>query len=483
MHNIPLPSGDDMSDEKDQNKHLLAVRPSEDTEQVIPRLQERQWNVDIAQSIEGLMASLAGGKYDALLIDNSTTPDADGFITAMRQLFPELKFIVTGDNESWRDDPDEYRITPEEPGSLPDIKDAVQPKQGRWGETDTPKEAPETAVSVSWTTESIIRATSRWKRAVPRPQELYFAIMEHFHRCSGAPWVSFFLKDANEGEGLRLIGCRGFSPGRTKNERVEDVDAIRQLVSVDDSPPSIGPVPWALEAVQHCQLDSERCLSVPLWTEQEVVGVIYLAVPVGRTRYHESQVHMFSALAREAADLVKLSRQVNELRVDSLTDGLTGLYNRQYFKTELETEIERARRSGRGLVLAMLDIDHFKDYNDLYGHQAGDRALQRIAQIIQEEVRSTDTPCRYGGEEFVIILPDTNSEIRLDRENGLKIVDRVRQAVEQDTFLPSQNLTLSGGLSVFREDASDADSMILHADQMLYRAKRAGRNRVVAGGA
>ncbi len=476
----PLAGWDNMSNEN-KKKNLLAVRPGEDTEEVIPRLQERKWNVDIAQSLEASMASLADGEYDALLIDNSTTPDPDGFLKAMRQVFPELKVIVTGNTGASRPATREAHAVPEEPGSLPDKEDAVEPRQGRGGETGTRYhyQLPSEADDSSGTPESVIGAASRWTRAVLWPQELYSAIVEQFHRISGAPWVSFFLKDTGEGYRLRLAGCRGLPLDRPKHEELKDASDIRQLVSRDGGPPSVGPVPWALGRAQHCLLDSARCLSVPLRTDDEVVGVMYLAVRAGEARYRESQVHMFSALAREAADLLQLSQRVSELRQDSLTDGLTGLYNRKFFEEKLEREIGRARRSGRALALAILDIDHFKDYNDLYGHRAGDRALQRIAQIMQEEVRGSDTVCRYGGEEFAIILPDTSSGIPLDKDQGLKIVDRVRQAVREHTFEPSHHLTLSAGLGFFREDADDADGMVRHADQMLYRAKRAGRNRVL----
>ena len=120
-----------------------------------------------------------------------------------------------------------------------------------------------------------------------------------------------------------------------------------------------------------------------------------------------SEVKAFSVLAGQTAVWIRHCQKLQQATRLSVMDELTSLYNRRYFLGALRREINRARRSGQRLSLAMLDIDHFKTYNDTRGHQAGDRALQQFARVLQDNVRSMDTLCRYGGEEFVIVLPET----------------------------------------------------------------------------
>lgn len=159
------------------------------------------------------------------------------------------------------------------------------------------------------------------------------------------------------------------------------------------------------------------------------------------------------------------------------TDGLTGLYNHRYFQQRLAEECERADRYGKSLSLALFDLDRFKAYNDRWGHPEGDRALIRVAEVLRSSSRSADVVSRYGGEEFAVILPES------DVDAALILCERVRHAVEQLDLATSQDgdrrgLTISCGLGARASD-EPAPGLLDRVDRALYRAKNEGRNRIV----
>lgn len=161
----------------------------------------------------------------------------------------------------------------------------------------------------------------------------------------------------------------------------------------------------------------------------------------------------------------------------SIRDGLTTLFNRRHFDGRLEEEVQRARRYARKFALEMIDIDHFKRVNDTYGHTCGDEILKQIAQIMRENTRDTDVICRYGGEEFSILLIETDEESAYDH------AERLREAVAAFLFTNGQDpvnekVTISVGLAFFPQDGSDSQMLVESADSALYAAKRGGRNQV-----
>jgi diguanylate cyclase (GGDEF)-like protein len=169
----------------------------------------------------------------------------------------------------------------------------------------------------------------------------------------------------------------------------------------------------------------------------------------------------------------------NEQRLEQLAtvDQLTGLYNHRMFYSTLKNEIMRARRYGRPASLLMIDIDHFKRINDSYGHLAGDRVLERIGRLLKENLRAECSTCRYGGEEFAVILPE------IGMEAAFTTAERLREIVAQTSFdngTPDEiKITVSIGVSAFPESAAAVDELTSAADAALYAAKDAGRNRVV----
>jgi diguanylate cyclase (GGDEF)-like protein len=162
-----------------------------------------------------------------------------------------------------------------------------------------------------------------------------------------------------------------------------------------------------------------------------------------------------------------------KLEALATTDGMTGLANHRAFQGRLRTEMARAERHGTPLALLLLDVDHFKRYNDTYGHPAGDDVLCTVGRLMREAVREGDLAARYGGEEFAVLLPAT------DVESALAIAERIRAAVAAYPF-PHADVTLSAGVTdVTIVGSDDPEDLVGSADAALYAAKRAGRNRVV----
>ncbi|MGV8836736.1 GGDEF domain-containing protein [Cellvibrio sp.] len=175
-------------------------------------------------------------------------------------------------------------------------------------------------------------------------------------------------------------------------------------------------------------------------------------------------------------ELQTLREEVDLLKEQVRTDALTGLYNFRFFSDALPLEMERASRSFQPLSLIILDIDHFKSFNDRWGHELGNRALSHIAQLVALMVRKLDFACRFGGEEFVILLPNT------DLRQALNVAERLREIIATTPLVNEQELitiTASLGVDEYRGNHSDSpEGFIERVDAWLYQAKHAGRNCV-----
>jgi len=179
-------------------------------------------------------------------------------------------------------------------------------------------------------------------------------------------------------------------------------------------------------------------------------------------------------------DIIKLKAEIKQLSELVSTDVLTGLFNYRHFLTTIAQEAERSQRTGQPTALIMADADYFKKVNDDWGHEVGNQALKLIANAITHNVRKLDIACRYGGEEFAIILPSTGIAI------ANQVSERIRKTIEETPLVISDkdgditlNLTISIGFSLYGGDLNDStNKLIERADQQLYRAKQAGRNRV-----
>ena len=178
--------------------------------------------------------------------------------------------------------------------------------------------------------------------------------------------------------------------------------------------------------------------------------------------------------------LVEVRKTERTLRRQAMRDPLTGLFNRRFFDAGLDQEIMRSRRSGNPVSLLILDIDHFKNVNDEYGHEAGDAVLRAIGQLLQTQVRGGDVACRFGGEEFVILMPAAHSQSAQVR--GRQILEAIRglEIPHQGHLLPP--VTASLGVAEFPSHAGSAERLLEAADNALFKAKRSGRDRMVISG-
>jgi diguanylate cyclase (GGDEF)-like protein len=182
----------------------------------------------------------------------------------------------------------------------------------------------------------------------------------------------------------------------------------------------------------------------------------------------------------ELAAINKTLRKKNkELHELSITDSLTGLYNRKHLMETLDNEVARSKRHKHDFAVLVIDIDHFKEYNDTYGHLAGDEVLSRLASVFKKSVRSCDYVARYGGEEFILVLPE------IGPEDGVKAAERIRKKVVKENFAGDgepREVTVSVGVASYPKDGDDPQAIIRHADAALYKSKESGRNRVVLAG-
>ena len=182
------------------------------------------------------------------------------------------------------------------------------------------------------------------------------------------------------------------------------------------------------------------------------------------------------AITETAERGLETVREREQLRSLAIRDPLTGLYNRRFMEEELARQLSHVRREGRPLAVAMLDLDHFRDCNDRHGHRAGDLVLRSLAVLLQGFRQGSDIPCRYGGEEFVLIMPGATGAEAANRLEPLR--RRLAETGVHHEGRLLQPLTASIGVAEFPFDGEDVEALLDSADQAMYRAKRGGRNRI-----
>lgn len=218
--------------------------------------------------------------------------------------------------------------------------------------------------------------------------------------------------------------------------------------------------------------ESASRLSIPLVSFGQTLGVLTLDSSKPNA-FREIELDSLESVADICATSIQNAHYVERVKQLAYLDGLTGIFNRRFFELRIMEEIERARRYGTGMAVIMADIDQFKPLNDEFGHLLGDEVLRQVSSLFHQQLRKIDVVCRYGGEEFAILLSQTNSQ------HAIGVAEKLRRMVETWQFpgVP-RTVTISAGIAAFPDHGMTRDELIRAADNGLYAAKQAGRNRV-----
>jgi diguanylate cyclase (GGDEF)-like protein len=219
------------------------------------------------------------------------------------------------------------------------------------------------------------------------------------------------------------------------------------------------------QALPNSKTLGQHILSIPLLQDNTLLAVIVL-YNAQHLRTQETMTHATTIITRALQHALSL----DQAKTSAITDSLTTLYNKGYFTEALKNEVIRARKYSRPTSLLLFDIDHFKTYNDTYGHPAGDDVLENVGKLVKNSVKEFDIACRYGGEEFALILPETKPQIAQD------IAERLRERIAQHTFA-HRTVTISIGVITCLNSSISPEQMIKEADKALYTSKKNGRNK------
>ena len=219
-------------------------------------------------------------------------------------------------------------------------------------------------------------------------------------------------------------------------------------------------------------LESASRMHIPLISFGQTLGVLTLHSS-RRNAFRESELQSLESVADICANSIQNAHYIERVKQLAYLDGLTGIFNRRFFELRIMEEIERARRYGTGMAVVMADIDQFKRLNDEFGHLLGDEVLRQVSSLFHQQLRKIDVVCRYGGEEFAILLT------QITTQQAVAIAEKLRRLVESFQFpgVP-RTITISAGIAAFPAHGKTRDEMVRAADSGLYAAKQAGRNRI-----
>ena len=220
------------------------------------------------------------------------------------------------------------------------------------------------------------------------------------------------------------------------------------------------------------RLNLKDFIIAPLWSKNNPMGIIIVDNYITKKPITDEDLRIFTMFINQASGAIENSKTYEDTLMRAHTDTLTSLWNYGYFQYKLDEEIMKARSDNRKISVLMVDIDNFKKFNDTFGHQAGDEALKNIATNIRRSARKIDIACRYGGEEFSFILPDTS------KEEATTIAERMRTTISHTTIM-NYTFTISIGVASFPEDAQNKEELVRKSDWALYKAKNEGKNKVI----
>lgn len=326
-------------------------------------------------------------------------------------------------------------------------------------------------------------ATANLGLSFKEPEMIYDAIVEVSSLLTNAEKVSLMLPDPERSE-LFIKAVKGINKWIAKNIRVRVGEGIAGKVYKDGKPLVASDIEKDLASRKKTNYRTGSFASIPLKIGDEVIGVLNLADKINGDVFSETDMIFLRHFASYASIVIKGAQYhsiAEEMKTLSITDSLTGLFNRRYFDNRLFEEIQRAIRYETFFSLAIFDIDDFKLFNDTEGHLAGDEILKALADISRDSIRSIDILSRIGGEEFAIIMPQT------DTEEAYLVAERLRRNIKELIPMswkkfPRRNITVSIGIASYPKDGKDARELIKAADRSLYRAKVQGKDRTVVSG-
>jgi diguanylate cyclase (GGDEF)-like protein len=221
--------------------------------------------------------------------------------------------------------------------------------------------------------------------------------------------------------------------------------------------------------------EARSCMSIPLVSFGQTQGVLVLESDEAG-HFEDGDSQSLEAVADICATAIQNAHYVERVKQLAYLDGLTGIFNRRFFELRIVEEIDRARRFNTGMAVLMVDIDQFKRLNDEFGHLLGDEVLRQASSIFHQQLRKIDVVCRFGGEEFAILLSQTNPQ------HALSVAEKLRRLVENWPFpgVP-RAVTISAGVANYPTHGITRDELVKAADAGLYAAKQSGRNRVLLG--
>jgi diguanylate cyclase (GGDEF)-like protein len=384
---------------------------------------------------------------------------------------------------------------PAPPGALPAIvarlagaaAPPVAPPIAPQGGTTTHALAPTAAepLRAGWL-ESVVADVAVLQRGVENVDRLLDQVLEAFRRRSQAERASILLFDRRR-QALHVRRTTAVADPATLAPVPVDAGLPAHVARTGEPllvadvarlSPDLGARPDPTRGYR-----TPSCLLLPLRGAHDVVGVVCLADRRAGGAFAASDLPPLRFLADQSGQAIENAIRYREMQELAAIDELTGLANRRQFQRSLEREVQRARRYDRQLTLALLDLDHFKQFNDRCGHPAGDRALAMVGEILRTSLREVDVVARYGGEEFAVILPETAARPSGSASTPFPFLERLRRRIEETAFpgaekLPGGRLTVSGGIACFPDDAATVDELIRAADRALYRSKAAGRNTI-----
>jgi len=332
---------------------------------------------------------------------------------------------------------------------------------------------------------AVVQALVSIASDIDSPQ-IFDLIIGRAAEVTGAEQGSIMLLNG-ESRTLEVKATKGLNPAILNHVRINPGEGVAGTVLERGTPFLVSNIEQdeRFSRPNRTRYKTKSFISLPLKMKEKSIGVINLSDKANGTDFSDMDLKLLEILALYST--VAIERQVYyqsslSLRKISITDPLTELLNRRYFEERISEEVERSKRHKQPFSLMILDIDNFKEFNDTYGHLAGDEALRNVGHVIRRCVRIIDIAARYGGEEFAIILPTT------DKEDARLIGNRIREGIEGVT-LPvikdegkAAELTVSLGIASYPADASTIELLINNADRALYKAKAQGKNKVVLFG-